>query len=43
MEIVSSFSAIRLCFVIKVLNNETITLLNLAEYPLSLAMCDFAG
>ena len=33
----SSFSAINLCFVINVLNNKTIILLNLAEYRLILA------
>ena len=32
IKIVSSFSAIKLCFVINVLNNKTIILLNLAEY-----------
>jgi len=34
---VSSFFAIRLCFVINVLNNKTIILLNLVEYRLILA------
>ena len=36
IKIVSSFCAIKLCFVINVLN-KTIILLNLAEYPLNLA------
>ena len=34
IKFVSSFSAIKQCFVINVLNNKTIILLNLAEYPL---------
>ena len=33
-KIACSFSAIKLCFVINAMNNETITLLNVAEYPL---------
>ena len=33
----SSFSAIKLCFVFNVLNNKTVILLNLVEYPLILA------
>ena len=33
IKIVSSFRAVKLCFVINVLNNKTIFLLNLAEYP----------
>ena len=37
IKIASSFSAINLCFVINVLNNKTIILLNLAEYHLILA------
>ena len=37
IKIVSSFSAKELCFVINVLNNKTIILLNLTEYPLILA------
>ena len=37
IKIVSCFSSIKLCFVINVLNNKTIILLNLAEYPLILA------
>ena len=37
IKIASSFSAINLCFVINVLNNKTIILLNLAEYRLVLA------
>ena len=37
IKIASSFSAINLCFVINVLNNKTIILLNLAEYRLILA------
>ena len=36
IKIVYSFSAIKLCFVVNVLNNETIILFNLAEYPLIL-------
>ena len=40
--IVSSFSAIKLFLVINMLNNnETIILLNLAEYPLILANSAF--
>ena len=34
IKITSSFSAINLCFVINVLNNKTIILLNLVEYRL---------
>ena len=34
IKIVSSFSAIKTCFVVNVLNNKTIVLLNLVEYPL---------
>ena len=34
---VSSFSAMKLCFVISVLNNKTIIPLNFGEYPLFLA------
>ena len=37
IKIISSFSAIKLCFVINVLNNKTIILLNVAEYLLILA------
>ena len=40
IKIISSFSAIKLCFAIKVLNNKAIVLLNLLnllEYPLVLA------
>ena len=37
IKIVSSFSAIKLCFVISVFNNKMIILLNLVEYPLILA------
>ena len=37
IKIVCSFSAIKLCFVINVLNNKTIILFSLAEYPLILA------
>ena len=37
IKIASSFSAVNLCFVINVLNNKTIILLNLAEYHLILA------
>ena len=33
IKIVSSFPAIILCFLINALNNKTIILLNLAEYP----------
>ena len=36
IKIVSSFSAIKLCFVINVVNNKTIILLNFAENPLTL-------
>ena len=36
IKISSSFSTINLCFVINVLNNKTIILLNLAEYRLIL-------
>ena len=36
-KIASSFSAINLCFVINVLDNKTIIVLNLAEYRLILA------
>ena len=42
IKIASSFSAINLCFVINVLNNKTIILLNLAEYRLILA-CGLVG
>ena len=37
IRIVSNFSAIKLYFVINVLNNKTMILLNLAKYPLILA------
>ena len=37
IKIVSSFSVIQRCFVINVLNNKTIILLNLVGYPLVLA------
>ena len=37
IKIVSSFSKIKLCFVINVLNNKTIIPLNLAEYPLKVS------
>ena len=37
IKIASSFSAINLYFIITVLNNKTIILLNLAEYRLILA------
>ena len=37
IKIVSSYFEIKLCFVVNVLSNETIILLNLAEYPLLLA------
>ena len=37
MKIVSSFSSIKLCFVINVLNNKTVIPLSLAEYGLILA------
>ena len=37
MKIVSSIFTIKLCFVINVLNNKTIILLNLKEYPVILA------
>ena len=37
IKIVSSLFAIKLCFVVNVLNNKTITLLNFAEHPLILA------
>ena len=36
IKIVSSFPEIKLCFVINMLNNKTIIVLNLAEYPCSL-------
>ena len=41
VEIVSNFSAIKRCFVINVLNNKTIILLNLAEYHQILANSAF--
>ena len=42
IKIVSSFSVVNLRFVINVLNNKTIILLKLAEYPLIFASGDIA-
>ena len=41
IKIVSIFSEIKLLFVINVLNNKTIILLNVAEYPLTLAKSSY--
>ena len=41
IKIISSFSVIKLCFVINLLNNKTIIPLNLAKYPKISASSDY--